>query len=83
MNESVLHDTTQMNLTITLSAEARHKSVQIIGLQVYEVQEQVKVNCADRHQHGGTLQPEDLTKGGQDEALWEYQERSLQLVKTN
>lgn len=33
--------------------EAGYKSIKITGLEVYEVQEQVKVNCADRNQYGG------------------------------
>lgn len=58
-----------MNLTIMPVTEAGCKSIKITGLEVYEVQEQAKVNCADRNQL-----PEDLAKRGQDGALWEYWE---------
>lgn len=55
MNESLLRETTWMNLTImpTPVTEAGYKSIKITGLEVYEVQEQVKVNCAGRNQYGG------------------------------
>ena len=53
MNESLLHETTWMNLTIMPVTEAGCKSIKITGLEVYEVQEQAKVNCADRNQYGG------------------------------
>lgn len=36
-----------------LVTEDRYKSIKIKGLEVYEVQEQAKVNCADRNQYGG------------------------------